>query len=101
MSFQLLVDSNEFAARLLQDISGARDRIYVQAMTFDADRSGLPVAHAIMDAAAPDRRVLIDTVSRYIVSDRFIYYPQNWGDPVLRREWQSTQDLAGSPQFCG
>lgn len=95
MSFLLLIDSDEFRAQLLQDISGARSRVYVQAMTFDADRSGLRIARAIMDAAAPDRRVLIDTVSRYIVSDRFIYYPQNWRDPGLRREWQATQDLAG------
>jgi len=95
MSFHLLVDSPEFADRLLQDISGARSRVYVQAMTFDADRAGLRIARAIMDAVAPDRRVLIDTVSRYIVSDRFIYSPRNWRDEELRREWEATRNLAG------
>jgi len=94
MSFRLLVDSDEFAAQLLQDISAARSRVYVQAMTFDADRSGLRVAQTLMDAAAPDRRVLIDEVSRFIVSDRFIYSPGNWRDRDLRREWRATRNLA-------
>lgn len=95
MSFDLLVDSDEFAVRLLRDISAARSRVYVQAMTFDADRAGLRVACSIMDAGAPDRRVLVDDVSRYIVSDRFIYTPRNWRDRELRREWEATRDLAG------
>jgi cardiolipin synthase len=94
MSFRLLVDSDEFVAQLLQDISAARSRVYVQAMTFDADRSGLGVAQMLIDAAAPDRRVLIDEVSRYIVSDRFIYSPGNWRDRELRREWRATRNLA-------
>jgi len=94
MSFRLLVDSDEFTAQFFQDISAARSRVYVQAMTFDADRSGLRIARALLDAAAPDRRVLIDEVSRYIVSDRFIYSPGNWRDPDLRREWRATRNLA-------
>jgi len=93
MSFRLLVDSDEFTARFFQDILAARSRVYVQAMTFDADRSGIRIARALMDAAAPDRRVLIDEVSRYIVSDRFIYSPGNWRDPDLRREWRATRNL--------
>ena len=94
MSFCLLVDSDEFMAQLLPDISAARSRVYVQAMTFDADRSGLRVAQTLQAAAAPDRRVLIDEVSRYIVSDRFIYSPGNWRDPDLRQEWRATRNLA-------
>jgi cardiolipin synthase len=95
MSFDLLIDSAEFADRLSQDIAGARSRVYVQAMTFDADRAGLGIARILMDAAAPDRRILIDTVSRYIVSDRFIYAPSNWRDRELRKEWEATKNLAG------
>jgi len=94
MSFRLLVDSDEFVAQLLQDISAARSRVYVQAMTFDADRSGLRIAQMLMDGAAPDRRVLVDEVSRFIVSDRFIYAPGNWRDRELRREWRATRNLA-------
>jgi len=93
MSFRLLVDSEEFAAQLFQDISAARSRVYVQAMTFDADRSGRRVARMIADAAAPDRRVLVDEVSRYIVSDRFIYTPGNWRDRELRLEWRATRNM--------
>jgi cardiolipin synthase len=94
MSFRLLVDSDEFSSQFLQDISSARSRVYVQAMTFDADRSGLRIARALMVTAAPDRRVLIDDVSRHIVSDRFIYTPGNWRDSDLRREWRATRNLA-------
>jgi cardiolipin synthase len=94
MSFRLLIDSGEFAAQLFQDISAARSRVYIQAMTFDADQSGLRIARMLMDASAPDRRVLIDDVSRYIVSDRFIYAPGNWRDQELRREWRATRNMA-------
>jgi cardiolipin synthase len=94
MSFRLLVDSNEFEDQLLQDVSAARSRIYIQAMTFDADRTGLRMARALKEAAAPDRRVLIDDVSRHIVSDRFIYSPGNWRNRELRREWRATRNLA-------
>ncbi len=94
MRFRLLVDSEEFATSLLEDISAARDKIFIQAMTFDADASGLCISGALGEAAAADRRVLIDDVSRYIVSDRFIYSPGNWRDPELRREWQATRSLS-------
>lgn len=93
MNFCLLVDSGEFAAQFLQDVKAARRRVYVQAMTFDADRSGRRIAQALMDAAAPDRRLLTDEVSRFIVSDRFIYTPGNWRDRELRREWRATRKL--------
>jgi cardiolipin synthase len=93
MSFRLLVDSDEFAIELFQDISAAGSRVYIQAMTFDADQTGRSVAQVIADAAAPDRRVLVDDVSRYIVSDRFIYIPGNWRDRELRLEWRATRNL--------
>jgi cardiolipin synthase len=95
MRFRLLVDSEEFAARLLEDISAARRSVYIQAMTFDADTSGLRVARAIAAATAPDRRVMIDAVSRAIVSDRFVFRPLNWLNDALRREWRATRGLAG------
>jgi cardiolipin synthase A/B len=101
MSFRLLVDSDEFSSQLFQDISAARKTVYVQAMTFDADESGRRVARTLMDAAAPDRRVLIDEVSRFIVSDRFIYSPSNWRDRELRREWEDTRRLAEDFQRRG
>jgi cardiolipin synthase len=94
MNFRLLVDSDEFSSQFFQDISAARKTIYVQAMTFDADEAGLRLFRALMEAAAPDRRVLIDEVSRFIVSDRFIYSPANWRDRELRQEWEATKSLA-------
>ena len=101
MSFRLLVDSDEFSSQLLQDIAAARSTVYIQAMTFDADESGLRVARALMEASAPDRRVLIDEASRFIVSDRFIYTPANWRDRELRREWEATRKLAEDFQRHG
>lgn len=92
--FRLLVDSDEFAGQLLRDISSARRRIYIQAMTFDADRAGLRLARALKEAAVPDRRLLVDDVSRHIVSDRFVYSPGNLLDGELRREWRATRRLA-------
>jgi cardiolipin synthase len=85
------VDSGQYWSHLREDIAAAKESIYVQSMTFDADRSGRLLADALLAAAAPDRRILIDTVSQYIVSDRFAYAPWPYLDDGFRKEWRDTR----------
>ena len=47
----------------------ARRRLLVQAMTFEGDAAGLAVAGAIAGSAAADRRVLVDSYSRFFIGD--------------------------------
>jgi cardiolipin synthase A/B len=91
--FQLLVGADQFWAALEKDLAAARQRVLVQAMTFEADCAGTEVAKAIMASSALDRRVLIDHFSTYSVSDRFIHGPEAWRDAALQSEVSATRRM--------
>jgi cardiolipin synthase len=88
--FELLVGSDAFWERARHDIGRARQRVLIQAMTFEGDRTGLAVADAVSTSRAADRRVLVDTYSRYVVSDRFVFSPLARRDPAFRTEVRET-----------
>lgn len=91
--FELCVGSEEFWARLSADILGAKRRALVQAMTFEGDRVGLDVARALTASRAEDRRVLVDTFTKYTVSDKFVRSPLHWRDEALHREVTRTDEM--------
>jgi cardiolipin synthase len=91
--FELLVGSDVFWERARHDISRARQRVLIQAMTFEGDRTGLAVADAMSASRASDRRVLVDTYSRYVVSDRFVFSPLARRDPAFRTEVRETVEM--------
>ena len=90
MKIDLLVGAEEFWARMRDDLAGARDTAYVQTFTFEGDRVGARLARAMRDAAASDRRLLVDSYSRLYHSDRIIPGPA-WRDRALRREVKLTE----------
>lgn len=69
---ELTVGSGEFWVRAGADMSGARQRVLVQAMTFEGDAAGKAVADAITASQAADRRVLVDDYTRHVINDRFL-----------------------------
>lgn len=101
MHIDILVDSTAFMRAFLQDVRSAKKRIYVQAMTFEADDSGMKVWNAIRNAPAKDKRVLVDSYTKVMVSDRFVYSPSNWRDPKFRREVRATQKLFREAKIQG
>jgi cardiolipin synthase A/B len=70
--YELLVGSGKFLERAAQDMAAAKDRVLVQAMTFEGDAAGLSVAAAIGASGAADRRVLVDDYTRHVINDRFL-----------------------------
>lgn len=101
MATQILVDSDRFWSALSQDIAAAEHSVYVQAMTFEADAAGTQVADAIAAARAPDRRVLIDEFTKYMVSDRFVPSPWHWRDRALREEVAATREMVRTLRKSG
>jgi cardiolipin synthase len=85
--YELLVGSTRFLARAEQDMASARDRVLVQAMTFEGDVAGLSVAAAIGASPALDRRVLVDDYTRQVINDRFLAMTR---DVVLHAEAAAT-----------
>lgn len=84
---ELLVGSAAFWARCSGDMAKARQRVLVQAMTFEGDAAGLAVAGAIADSRAVDRRVLVDDYTRHVVNDTFLALTR---DPAIHAEAAET-----------
>ncbi len=93
MAVSILVDAPAFWQALAADIRAARHYVYLQAMTFEADAVGKDLAQALIACPAADRRVLIDSFSKYIVSDHFVYKPANWFNRAVQQERLDTLGL--------
>ncbi len=86
----LLVDANNFWDRLKDDIESARDRVYIQTLSFEGDRVGKKLSDQILKSPAPDKKIIIDNYTRFVLSDKFIHSPRNWFDSGLRQEARDT-----------
>jgi len=93
MSAEILVDSGEFCARLSGDLAGAKHRAWVQTLSFEGDRAGRWLAGELLACPASDRRVMVDTYTRWFLSDRFLYHPLNLANAELRAEARSTRAM--------
>jgi cardiolipin synthase len=101
MNTELLIDFNEFWARLSEDIHSARKSVLVQTFAFEGDKVGKQLAEVIMSSTAADKRVLADSFTRIVLSDRFRYSPANLFDDELRREARETAAMMGELEDAG
>ncbi len=85
--FELHIGSAAFWRRAAGDIAAARNRLLIQAMTFEGDAAGQAVAAAIEASPATDRRVLVDDYTRHVINDTFLTHSR---DPALHAEAQAT-----------
>lgn len=96
--YELHIGSAEFWRRAAQDIAGARRRVLIQAMTFEADAAGQAVAEAIAGSAADDRRILVDDYTRHVINDTFL---RSSRDPDLMAEAVATWAMFDTLQASG
>lgn len=97
-SYELHIGSADFWARASQDIAAARRRVLIQAMTFEGDAAGRPVAEAIAASPASDRRVLVDDYTRHVINDTFL---RSSRDSVLKAEAAATWAMFDALQTSG
>jgi cardiolipin synthase len=93
MRMQLLVDAAEFRESLAADLAAARFSAFVQALTFEGDVAGRSVAALLARSPARDRRVLVDSYTRHVLSDRFRWRPRNLLSARLWREAWATRRM--------
>ena len=86
MNIELLLDAEEFWARLSEDLRSAERSAWIQTFTFEGDRVGTALGRALRDCPAVDRRLLVDRYSLLYHSDRIIPGPA-WLDRSFRREF--------------
>jgi cardiolipin synthase len=98
---ELLVNFEEFWSRLSEDIASARQTVFVQTFAFEGDAVGKQLAHALRSSPATDKRVLADSFTRVVLSDRFRYAPANLFDEKLRQEAHETELMMAELETAG
>ncbi len=101
MSTELLVNFNEFWTRLSADIASAQSSVFVQTFAFEGDSVGRKLSQALLSCAATDKRVLADSFTRIVLSDRFKYSPANYFDKELRQEARQTSAMMSELRSAG
>src|SRR5258708_10000806 len=91
----LLVNYNEFWARLSEDIAAAEQSVFVQTFAFEGDVVGKQLSVALLSSTATDKRVLADSFTRVVLSDCFRYSPANYFNDELRHEARETEAMMG------
>lgn len=101
MSTELLVDFNQYWSRLSADIRSARESVFVQTFAFEGDAVGKQLSAALLSSGAPDKRILADSFTRIVLSDRFRYSPVNVFDRELRSEARATAAMFREIKHAG
>lgn len=90
MKVELLVNFREFWARLSEDIGLAQESVFVQTFAFEGDSVGKQLSEALLLSPAKDKRILADSFTQVVLSDKFKYSPVNLFNRELRREAGAT-----------
>src|ERR1051326_794054 len=101
MAVELLVNFNEFWSRLRADIARAQESIWIQTFACEGDSGGQELEDALRAAPAHDKRILADSFTRVVLSDRFRYSPSNLFDRSLRSEAGETERMRAALNAAG
>ena len=101
MSIELLIDFNEFWSRLNEDIRLARRSVFVQTFALEGDQVGQELSEALLSSPAQDKRLLADSFTQIVLSDRFRYSPANIFEQELRHEAQETERMIQKLRAAG
>jgi len=62
---------------------------------------GKKLSNLLMSAAAADKRILADSFTKFVLSDKFLYSPINLFNSKLRQEWRETIRMIRSIEEAG
>ena len=101
LTMEFLLGSDAFWTALKVDLESAQHRILMQMMTFEGDSVGTKVIDAVRVSNAADKRILVDSYTRYVQSDRFLYSPSGLLSGELRAEAEATRRMFAALQEEG
>lgn len=102
MRVDVLVDAEAFGSSLSDDVRGARDRVYIQTLSFEGDRVGRWLADELARSKADDRRLIADDFyTLHRINDRYLYNPKHWFDAEIRSERRSTRSTIDEMERSG
>ncbi len=73
MKAEILVDSGNFMRKLEQEVIKAKESVYIQAMSFEGDEAGKSLIDILLKSNAKDIRLCVDSYSKLVINDQFIY----------------------------
>lgn len=101
MDSQLLVGARVFMDALREHARGAQNRLYIQAMTFEGDAAGEELIDLMINSPAKDKRLIVDSFSKVVVSDYFVFGPRYLFDRTFRMEIGNTKKLIAKARSYG
>jgi cardiolipin synthase A/B len=101
MPVELLVNFEEFWSRLREDLARAHRSVFIQTFALEGDSVGQRLTQALLNSPAPDKRILADSFTRVVLSDRFRYSPRSLFDEDLKREASGTRIMRTALQAGG
>jgi cardiolipin synthase A/B len=101
MPTELLVNFNDFWTRLRADIGAAKESVLIQTFALEGDSIGKQLSESLLASGAEDKRILADSFTRIVLSDRFRFTPANYLDPNLKREAQETNLMRSQLKAAG
>ena len=94
--FHILVDSAEFMDDLEERIGHAKNRVLVQAMTFEADDAGMRLYNAMKESSASEKTLSVDAYSQVNINDGWAHGWRYLFNPEHRREVDDTRKILRS-----
>lgn len=93
MKSQILVGAEKFMRVLGERALEAKDTLYIQAMTFEGDAAGAQLIDLLIESPAKDKRLIIDSFSKVVVSDHFVFSLKYLKDADFKAEVKNTYML--------
>ncbi|MCV9387249.1 phospholipase D-like domain-containing protein [Reichenbachiella ulvae] len=101
MQSKILVGAKEFMNALKSRALAATQSLYVQAMTFEGDSAGESLINLMIHSPAKDKRLIIDSFSKVVVSDHFVFGARYLKDSKFRAEVHNTYHLIDKARSHG
>jgi cardiolipin synthase len=102
MNCDILVDSHDWWPCLKSDILNAKREILLQTLSFEGDKVGQELEQTLLSIDPSIQvKILIDSYTKYILSDKFLFQPKNYFNSDLRQEKKSTKQIIANLRSHG
>ena len=91
--FQVLVDSGAFMDDMEMRILKAKDRVMIQAMTFEMDKAGMRLISAMKKSKAKEKVLCVDSYSLVNINDGWAYAARYFTSKKHRDEVKATRKI--------
>lgn len=98
---RILLGSTSFKERLEETASKAKKSFFVQAMTFEGDDAGEWLLDTMKKSPAKDKRLLIDSYSKVVINDHFIFSLKYLLDKNFQEEVRNTRRIIEEAEKVG